>query len=109
MQTQWNELQAALLSPGLVSEAGVLSESFFIRLLTVLRDWKSGPADRAAACRDAIGCALANNIVEPVLQLPTNAIDSMSLTRAGLVQDFVTGHVRMVNVLDDAALAVYGD
>jgi len=108
MQTQWNELQAALLSPGLVSEAGALSESFFIRLLTVLRDWKSGPADRATACRDAIGCALANNIVEPVLQLPTNAIDSLSLTRAGLVQDFVTGHVRMVNVLDDAALAVYG-
>ncbi|WP_152985532.1 protein DpdF [Pseudomonas taeanensis] len=108
MQAQWNALQAALLSPGLVSEPGALSESFFIRLLTVLRDWKSGPADRATVCRDAIGCALANNIVEPVLQLPTNAVDSLSLSRAGLVQDFMTGHVRMVEVLDDAALAVYG-
>ncbi|MFK0093548.1 protein DpdF [Pseudomonas sp. NPDC090592] len=108
MQAQWNALQAALLSPGLVSESGALTESFFIRLLTVFRDWKSGPGDRATACRDALGCALANNIVQPVLQLPTNAVDSLSLSRAGLVQDFMTGHVRMVEVLDDDALAVYG-
>ncbi|UPQ83609.1 DEAD/DEAH box helicase [Pseudomonas knackmussii] len=108
MQAQWNALQAALLSPNHVSKSGALTESFFIRLLTVFRDWKSGPADRAAACRDALGCALANNIVQPVLQLPINAVDSLSLSRAGLVQDFMTGHVRMVEVLDDAALAVYG-
>ena len=82
MQAQWNALQAALLNPDLVCETSTLSESFFIRLLTVFRDLKSGPADRAAVCRDALGCALAHSIVDPVLRLPTNAIGDMHLSRA---------------------------
>lgn len=108
MQAQWNALQAALLNPGLVCETSALSESFFIRLLTVFRDLKSGPADRAAVCRDALGCALAHSIVDPVLRLPTNAISDMHLSRAGVVRDAMTGYVRMADVQNDDALAVYG-
>lgn len=108
MQAQWNALQAALLNPSLVSEAGALSESFFLRLLTVFRDRTSGPADRAAMCRDALGCALAHGIIEPILRLPAGAVDDLYLLCVGLARDAMTGDVRMENVLDDDELAVYG-
>lgn len=108
MQAQWNALQAALLNPGLVCETSTLSESFFIRLLKVFRDLKSGPADRAAVCRDALGCALAHSIVDPVLRLPANAVSDMHLSRAGVVRDAMTGYVRMADVQNNDALDVYG-
>lgn len=108
MQAQWNALKIALSTPNLVSEVGALTESFFIRLLTVFRDPKSGSADRAAACRDALGCALANRISDPLLLLPEGSVDNTYLSRAGLARSVVTNYVRMENVLNEEALAVYG-
>ncbi len=108
MQAQWNALKAAVLNQGVLSEASVLSEPFFIRLLTVFQDAQSGPADRAAVCRDALGCALAHGIIDPVLRLPTDVVANMYLARAGVVRDAVTGYVRMADVPSDDALAVYG-
>lgn len=108
MQAQWNALQAALLNQGVQGEASVLSEPFFIRLLKVFQDSQSGPADRAAVCRDALGCALAHGIIDPALRLPNAAVANIYLARAGVVRDAVTGYVRMKDVPTDDALAVYG-
>lgn len=108
MQAQWNALQNALSTPGFDVSGKALTELFFIRLLAVFRDPKSDQADRASACRDALGCALANNISDPVLRLPEGDIDYARLEYTGLTQDAMTGYVRMAEVLNAEALAVYG-
>lgn len=108
MQAQWNALKTALLTPNLVSEVGALTESFFVRLLTVFRDPRSGSADRAAVCRDALGCALANKINDPVLLLPEGLVGDKYLSLTGLARNVMTSYVRMEDVLNEEALAVYG-
>lgn len=108
MQAEWNALQAALLSDNEKSQNENISEPFFIRVLTVFHDAKSGPADRAAVCRDALGCALAHGIMDPVLRLPNDAVENKYLAHAGVVRDSVTGYVRLMEVPSDDALAVYG-
>lgn len=108
MQAQWNALQTALSADGLGFNGKALTQPFFIRLLMVFRDPKSGPADRASACRDALGCAMAHKISDPVLRLPEGTIDNARLKFAGLTQDAMTGYVRLAEVVDAEALAVYG-
>lgn len=108
MQAQWNALQNALLAPGYDSNGKEFTQHFFIRLLTVLKDPKSGPADRASACRDALGCALANNIINPVLRMPEGSIDERRLQYAGLNLDALTSYVSIAEDLSEEALAVYG-
>lgn len=108
MQSQWNTLQRALLTPGYDVNVKSLTEPFFVRLLTVLSDPKSGPADRASALRDALSCAIANKVIDPILRLPECSIDYAHLEYTGLTQDAMTGYVRIAEVLNAEALAVYG-
>lgn len=108
MQLQWNRLKEILASTAFSDASIEIKEPFFSRLLLVLSDTKSGSADRATACRDALGCALANSLADPTLQLQSGLIEDQDLSLRGLARSLVTNSIYLKDELTDDERAVYG-
>ncbi|SEI51992.1 protein DpdF [Paraburkholderia diazotrophica] len=108
MQSEFNALKKLVRERTFQISETRFREPFFGRLLTVFADPSAGPADRAAACRDAIGCAAANRLSNPVLQISRDLIPSKYLAAAGLQLEDLTGAVSLMQHLSEAESAVYG-
>lgn len=108
MQSEFNALKKMVRERIFQIPETRISEPFFSRLLTVFGDPSAGPGDRAAACRDAIGCAAAHRLSNAALQVPNDLIPSKHLTAAGLQRDDLTGGVSLKQQLSEAERAVYG-
>lgn len=91
MEAQWYKLRMGLTS---ASVEGV-TNPFFRRLLLVLTDQSSGPADKAKSYYDALACAYVHGINSPSLPLVDENIRSV-MTPFGLNEhEILTGEIRL--------------
>lgn len=108
MQSEWNHLKDILSSASCIDGNTEFKEPFFSRVWLVLEDAKAGSADRATACRDALGCALANGLADPTLQLQLGLIEDQDLSVRGLARSLVTNSIYLKDELTEEECAVYG-
>ncbi|MBE0585636.1 MAG: DEAD/DEAH box helicase, partial [Desulfofustis sp.] len=92
MESQWYELRQALNSRTWVCEE--LKNQFFQRLLVVLGDPESGPADQTKAYYDALASAHALHVHAPSLPLVDPFLRN-GLASAGLDVHPLTGEVQL--------------
>lgn len=92
MERQWYALRKSIKSRSFSCEG--VANPFFRRLLVVLADQKSGPADRAKAYYDALGSAHALQVHTQSLPLVDESLYD-SLAVAGIEARYLTGEVQL--------------
>lgn len=92
MERQWLALRQSLRSRSWICEE--IKNSFFRRLLIVLADSRSGPADKTKAYYDALASAHALHVYRPSLPLVDASLHNR-LKAAGLVINTLSGETQL--------------
>jgi ATP-dependent DNA helicase RecQ len=95
MESQWNKLVDIL--NGAEEQKTKITEDFFIRLYKVLNDISADDADKLKACQDALRCAKAHDILEPMLKISQDNYPIEILKKFALIQDGLTRQIKLDN------------